>query len=108
MSAGEWIGAIAVLVTLIMGAAAMFRYVLGRVNEAHAETMLSVAELHRRINAVRDEYVRRDDLMTHVTAIERSIGALLAEVQRVHSRIDSLYADGGRPPRGVPCGPAPK
>lgn len=104
MSAGEWIAAIAVLVAMATTAAGMFRYVLTRINETREENLRAIAELHSRVNAVRDEYVRRDDLMTHVQAIERSITALLNEVQRVHNRIDRLYT-AAPPTAAAPCAP---
>jgi hypothetical protein len=48
------------------------------------------AELHQRVNKVRDEYVRRDDLTGHITRIETMLIAMRDEQRRTNERIDSL------------------
>jgi hypothetical protein len=48
------------------------------------------ATLHERVNRVRDEYVRRDDLTGHITRIETMLIAMRDEQRRTNERIDSL------------------
>jgi uncharacterized protein YlxW (UPF0749 family) len=54
--------------------------------------------LHQRINKVRDEYVRRDDLNSHIERIERSIEGMHTTQQETNRRIDMvLVAVNGAP-----------
>ncbi len=56
----------------------------------NAKIGANVAELHRRINDTRETYVRRDDLMGHITRIEDGQKAIIAAVNQLHQRIDGL------------------
>lgn len=47
-------------------------------------------ELHARVNDVRDEYVRRDDLDGHLVRLERSMQAIVEGQKETNKRIDEL------------------
>lgn len=60
------------------------------------EIKSSVDPLHERVNRVRDEYVRRDDLDGHLARLDKRFDEMNAHVQRSHSyvekRLDEISA----------------
>ena len=57
------------------------------------------SKLHARIDKVKDEYVRRDDLSDHIIRIEKSVDAMKEEQRRANDeqrrtndRIDKILA----------------
>lgn len=53
----------------------------------------ATAPLHERVNRVRDEYVRRDDLAGHLSRIEKSIDDTKAETRRQYESIDKRLSE---------------
>lgn len=100
--AGAGIGAGAVTVRWLLGKIDAEREARQQsLRREHELRDQEVATLHSRINDLRGEFVRRDDLMLHIDRIERSVESLAREnmtqhtalsgmVQAVSSRIDQL------------------
>ena len=61
------------------------RQVHAKIEEVSKEASAKVATLSKDVECVRRDYVRRDDLSTHLAAIEKSIG-LMRDEQREHQR----------------------
>lgn len=86
----RWIIGIAVTVVISVGGllAAAFRSISSRIDtqmvslRAHADTQ--VAELHGRVNKVKDDYVRRDDMDKHMTRIDGNVNELRREFRDSH------------------------
>lgn len=78
---------------------AAVRWLLGRIREEAGASLDRDAELHRRIDRLRDDTMRREDLMPHLQRLERGQDQLASGLDRLHGRIDGLVrphpAEGG-------------
>ena len=80
----QWIVATGISIAVLVGGMIMRdRQVMKAIAEGDAE-------LHHRINEVKDSYVRRDDLNGHMNTIEESVKAMRVEQRATNSRIDNL------------------
>lgn len=95
------------LVSLILGILALGggviardRYVLSLISKNHNETIDKLSEaislVHKRIDAVKDEYVRQTDLDRHVKHLDDSVRDLKHELrsssEQTNQRLDSLLS----------------
>lgn len=78
----KWLAGIGLTVTvsLVTALIAAFRSLAGRVSSGDRD-------LHKRIDDVKDKYVRRDDLDDHVKRIETNIRDLRDENRENHKQI---------------------
>lgn len=71
-------------------------YLLRQIRIVRADMSKSAAELHKRIEDVKDNFVRRDDLATHIAHIERMVETIHNELhahnKQVNQRMDTLLA----------------
>lgn len=74
---GVGISLIIALATTIIGS---FRNLASRITSGHSD-------LHGRIDKVKDDYVRRDDLDGHIRRLERSVSELREEMRINHGQI---------------------
>lgn len=74
---------------------AAVRWLLGRIREEAGESLGRDAELHRRIDRLRDDTMRREDLMPHLQRLERGQDQLASGMERLHGRIDGLLRPHG-------------
>ena len=82
----QWLlGFAMALVGAIGGFITRDRQVHNKIVEVSKEAAEKVACLSKDLDSVRRDYVRRDDLSTHLAAIEKSIG-LMRDEQREHQR----------------------
>ena len=92
------LGAAGTLTPVILAAMARDRTLISMINVIREEVMQSVtaaaAVTHDRINRVRDEYVRRDDLEAHLKRIEKTFDDIRSEIQRgqaaTERKLDSI------------------
>ncbi|SMF78819.1 hypothetical protein SAMN06265365_1342 [Tistlia consotensis] len=99
---GHSLAELSSLLTLMAAVAgaqwATVRWLLGRIREESGESLGRDAELHRRIDRLRDDTMRREDLMPHLQRLERGQDQLSSGMERLHSRIDGLvrpsFSDG--------------
>lgn len=69
---------------------ATVRWLLARIREESGASLDRDAELHRRLDRLRDDTMRREDLMPHLRRLERGQDGLSAGLERLHGRIDGL------------------
>ena len=82
----QWLlGFAMALVAALGGFITRDRQVHNKIVEVGKEAAGKVADLAKDLDGVRRDYVRRDDLSTHLAAIEKSIG-LMRDEQREHQR----------------------
>ena len=82
----QWLlGFAMALVAALGGFITRDRQVHAKIEEVSKEAAAKVANLSKDVEGVRRDYVRRDDLSTHLAAIEKSIG-LMRDEQREHQR----------------------
>ena len=82
----QWLlGFAMALVAALGGFITRDRQVHAKIEEVSKEAATKVANLSKDVEGVRRDYVRRDDLSTHLAAIEKSIG-LMRDEQREHQR----------------------
>jgi hypothetical protein len=82
----QWVlGFAMALVGAIGGFITRDRQVHAKIAEIGKEAAEKAACLSKDLDSVRRDYVRRDDLSTHLGAIEKNIG-LMREEQREHQR----------------------
>ena len=82
----QWLlGFAMAIVAAIGGFITRDRQVHNKIVEVGKEAAEKVADLSKDLDSVRRDYVRRDDLSTHLAAIEKSIG-LMRDEQREHQR----------------------
>lgn len=99
LSLGEVIQLISVVLVLGGMFFGLYRWVVAMLADQRKSFSGQVAELHGRIDSVRDEYVRRRDLDDHIARIEKSQDKVIDGQERIHTRIDELLAQlvGDRP-----------
>jgi len=94
MDTSTVVAIIGLATTLMLGQFAMWRWLVTKLREDRAAAAQSSNELHKRIDDVKDNYVRRDDLMQHISRIEsgqaQHSSLLQAGLERINGRIDSL------------------
>lgn len=90
MESEIWTAGIAI--TVLAAQSTLLRWVIVRLREDRESSSRRDAELHHRINEVKDDYVRRDDLMAHIGRLETGLGDVNAGLNRVHERLDRLLA----------------
>lgn len=81
----EVISMAGVIAAMIGGFIARDRYITRTISE-------KVEKLHTRIDKVRDEHVRRDDLAGHIERFEKSVDEMKEEQRRTNERIDKILA----------------
>lgn len=82
MGVAEWI-ALAVLALAVLGAfTATYRFLLTRIDKGDAE-------LHTRINDVRENFVRRDDHDKHLDRLEKLIESMHKDQREHAARMDA-------------------
>lgn len=82
----QWLlGFAMALVAALGGFITRDRQVHNKIAEVSKEAAEKAASLSKELDSVRRDYVRRDDLSTHLGAIEKNIG-LMREEQREHQR----------------------
>ncbi len=88
----EIIGVGGIIVAMVGGFIVRDRMVARVISEGDGK-------LHARIDRVKDEYVRRDDLSDHIVRIEKSVDAMKEEQRRTNDeqrrtneRIDKILA----------------
>ena len=96
MEAIAWQAGIAI--TILAAQGTLLRWVIVRIREDRDASHARDSELHHRINGVKDDYVRRDDLMAHISRLESGQADINAGLNRVHERLDRLLALGARQP----------
>lgn len=87
-----------VAITILAAQGTLLRWVIVRLREDREASHNRDAELHHRINEVKDDYVRRDDLMTHIGRLESGQATMTSGLDRVHERLDRLLALGASRP----------
>lgn len=90
MSGTELSAFVGALLALLGGQAVWARYLLTKIQEARMAADDETTRLHKRLDEVKDTYVRREDLMEHIRRMERGQESLAAAVDRVHTRLDGL------------------
>jgi hypothetical protein len=89
----KWIaGVIISLITMIGGLIARDRQVHTRIEQGDADNMKKIEEIKR-------DYVRRDDLKDHLQAIEKSISQSRDEQRDLTRRIDNFIATMSNKPK---------
>lgn len=78
----KWIIGILVTVALTLGGSiiAAFRNLAGRIATGNRE-------LHNRVDDVKDKYVRRDDLDSHIRRLDESVGEIRQEMRENHRQV---------------------
>lgn len=89
----KWVaGALFSLITMIGGLIARDRQVHSRIETGDADNMKKIEEIKR-------DYVRRDDLKDHLQAIEKSISQSRDEQRDLTRRIDNFIATMSNKPK---------
>lgn len=80
MMGDDWKWAIGVTVTLITALIGAFRNLANRISA-------NDKEINARVDAVKDNYVRRDDLDGHLARIDKRLEQLAEEMRENHRQI---------------------
>lgn len=82
------------LTTLVIvgGIIARDRYVLNLISTGDKAVEGKVDIVHERINKTRDDFVRRDDLDSHMKRIEGNLEKMYTEQRETNQRIDGFMA----------------
>lgn len=72
--------AVSLTVTLVTAVIAAFRNLANRISTGNRD-------LHKRVDDVKDKYVRRDDLDGHITRIERNLQEIRDENRENHRQL---------------------
>jgi len=83
------------LIWLVSSAVAIAGFILTLIG-LDRRTMSKIQDgdnkLHSRIDDVKDGYVRRDDLNSHVRHLEQTVDKMANEQRRTNERIDQILA----------------
>lgn len=85
-------------ITVLVAQGTLVRWIIVRLREDRDSSGQRDAELHHRINGVKDDYVRRDDLMGHISRLEVAQTTMNDGLNRVHERLDRLLSLVAQPP----------
>lgn len=100
MSSSLIAAVISTIVALFSALAVQGRYILNKLGELKSDNDDQLKQVNEEIGAIKSDYVRRDDLMQHISSIERGQDRLASGLDRVHARLDQLAVGGGSPTRG--------
>ena len=89
-----------IFAAILGGQAALAKWLVTIVRRDREASEQRDGELHSRINEVKDNYVRRDDLEKALQRIAEQNDRVLATVDRVHERIDNFLATRNQQPEG--------
>lgn len=67
--------------------------IAGAKDDMGAQITQATAPLHERVNRVRDEYVRRDDLAGHLMRVEKHMDEIRAEQRRQYDHTDKRLSE---------------
>lgn len=94
MSTDTVIALVSLTVGLMGGQFVMWRWMISKMREDRSASEVRDNDLHERVNDVKDNYVRRDDLMQHISRIENGqtqiSNQLQAGLERINGRMDSF------------------
>lgn len=96
MSEGiNWLEVIGLLLVIAGLWFAMFKTLLNKIDKGdednRAERSEQIGELHTRINEVRENFVRRDDLASHIQRIENGMAEIRSDLKE-HAKLSRNYA----------------
>jgi hypothetical protein len=93
---GNIIAALGFLLALGVQTWAIMRFIIGRMDKHREDTQKEIADLHVRVNTVKDEYVKRTDIDRDLAHISRGLtevnNSLNSQMSSVSNRIDILIA----------------
>ncbi len=92
---GQEIAFAGLLITILGAQGGMLRWLVTKMREDREESLSRDDHLHSRINEVKDSYVRRDDLLTHLKNIEKSQDTMATAIDRIHVRFDRMIGKNG-------------
>ena len=84
----ELIGLLLILITSVWG---LIKYFQAQLESQRREFETKIAEVHSRVNDVREKYVHQDHLDDILNGIEKSVGNVADEQRRTNDRLDSLF-----------------
>jgi septal ring factor EnvC (AmiA/AmiB activator) len=91
---GNIIAALGFLLALGVQTWALTRFMINRMDKHRDDTQKEIADVHTRINTVKDEYVKRADIDRDLNQISRGISdvnnSLNSQMTSVGNRIDIL------------------
>lgn len=87
MDVSDVLTIVGLVIGFILGQLGVVRYLLTKMAEETLKRESADDALNERVTRVKDEYVRRDDLMQHITRMESSL-------ERLHNRIDQFISAG--------------
>ena len=78
----RWIVGLAVSICLFFGAA-----LIGAFRNLSAKMTSSTGDIHKRIDDVKERYVRRDDLDGHLNRLDRNVQEVREEMRDQHRQV---------------------
>lgn len=102
MDSEFWKWFIGLLVTAATAGAVTTRYLQNQINATAKDMEKGDDRLHERINRVRDEFVRRDDLDGHITRVDRALTEVRESQTAIHDLLIETLMAGKRRPRRRP------
>ena len=87
MDAQAWVALAALTFMIVLSLIGMAVYLIGKIETVRETMHEKNDELHERLNAVRDQYVRRDDLKEHLEPLKTSLQKLHDEIQNLAGRL---------------------
>ena len=84
----EILGLLMIVISAVWG---LIKYFQAQIQSQRMEFDAKIAELHSRVNDVRDKYVHQDHLDDILNGIEKSVGNVASEQRRTNDRLDDLF-----------------
>ena len=75
---------------LLGSQAAMGRWLVGIIRSDRKDSQDRDAELHSRVNGVKDNYLRRDDLATHIEPLKEGQANVAKALEKMGDRFDAF------------------
>ena len=86
MDASAWVALAALTFAVILSLAGMAAWLLTKIESVREASHQKSDDLHERINNIKDSYVRRDDLDSHLKPIKDMLHELHNDLKRLSTR----------------------
>lgn len=88
MQLSEFLTALGIILTFSGLLIAAFRHLRGAVETHRKDTSVKISEMHKKIDDVKEKFVRKDDMQGHIDRWERGIESLRHDMGEMRGSMD--------------------
>lgn len=88
MEVSEFLSALGAMVPVLGLLLAGFRHLRGSLEAQRKETSQKIGEMHKKIDDVKEKFVRKDDMLGHIDRLERGVDSLRSDMGELRGTMD--------------------